>query len=398
MDNEFIAFINDFVKQYKKDVFEKIPQCKALLLDHAKGEYKKEIRLLLQILEIGCYSAIINSNDLYKTRMVLINRMREDYFIDDNISAIMIDLLLSFLRNYKIDNNSILEKDQTIIVQKNEDTINNSSIHDYEKEAKAETLYNTAINLFFKAIGNNFTLAIDKLLKAIRLCPNDLRYHYFLCYFLYKLNDNKLYQNEINILKSLNFDINTYNIVSEDIWSTRKGEIAKRLDNAYKRGGVMQFNASQSSIFKTSRINYAESSHIYDLFKDYEKWAIHFYRDYFNIDITDAKTAQIKNTNNVINNNNSDLNISNLFSWLEKIITFLPAENLNEFKESPYYYIFNKILNEKNIESYNKSELRDLLPYFDELLESLPEDKIEEFSKSENFDLYKKLFKELGLV
>ena len=102
MDKEFASFVYGFIKQYKKDVFKDMSKCKSLLLDHAKGEYKNEIRLLLQALDIGCYESIINSNDLNITRMSLIKQLQEEYYISENIATSLIDMLSLELRDYKI--------------------------------------------------------------------------------------------------------------------------------------------------------------------------------------------------------------------------------------------------------------------------------------------------------
>jgi len=101
MDNKFSTFIHNFIKQYNSDVFCNISKCKSLLLDHAKGDYKKEIRLLLQALELDFYTTIMNSKDLNITRMALIKQFQDEYFISEEITTSLIDLLLLELRNFK---------------------------------------------------------------------------------------------------------------------------------------------------------------------------------------------------------------------------------------------------------------------------------------------------------
>ena len=101
MDKQFDVFLHNFVKQYKTDVFNNVSKCKSLLLDHAKGEFKKEIRLLLQALGLGCHTVILNSNDLNLTRMTLIRQFQDEYFISEEISTSLIDLLLLEIKNYK---------------------------------------------------------------------------------------------------------------------------------------------------------------------------------------------------------------------------------------------------------------------------------------------------------
>jgi len=103
MDKQFEQFIHSFIKQYKTDIFNNISKCKSLLLDNAKGEYKKEIRLLLQALEIGFYSSIINSTDLNLTRMTLIKQFQEEYYISEEVAISLIDLLLLELKKYKVE-------------------------------------------------------------------------------------------------------------------------------------------------------------------------------------------------------------------------------------------------------------------------------------------------------
>jgi hypothetical protein len=103
IDKQFASFIHSFIKQYKTDIFNEMPKCKSLLLDLAKGEYKNEIRLLIQALDMGCYTTITNSSDLNITRMLLIKQLQEEYFISENIATSMIDMLLIELKNYKVE-------------------------------------------------------------------------------------------------------------------------------------------------------------------------------------------------------------------------------------------------------------------------------------------------------
>jgi hypothetical protein len=131
MNKQFEQFLNDFVTQYKTAVFNDVKACKSLLLDHAKGEFSKEIRLFLQALELGCHTAILNSNDLNLTRMVLIKRFQDEYFISGEIATLLIDLLLLELRNYKNKNVKLEEnipKKSTATVLSQLSTNNNNSI------------------------------------------------------------------------------------------------------------------------------------------------------------------------------------------------------------------------------------------------------------------------------
>jgi hypothetical protein len=275
IDKQFEIFLHNFIKLHNIEVFNDIPKCKSFLLDYAKGEYKKEIRLLLQALEINFHNAIKKSNDLNITRISLINQLQSEYFISEEIAVSLIDLLLSVIKGY------IPEKNEIITEKKNSKMeltppIQPTVTHDYEKEAKAERFYQTAINCFFKDIGNRFTLAADNLLKAIKLCPEDKRFHYYLSYCFYKLNDNDSLNNEKIILKELNCDKTINTTVKKDITSTKKGKIAIRLLNAFKLGGEMQLSAAKSSIYQSSKINYAESAIIFNQYNNFINWAKSF--------------------------------------------------------------------------------------------------------------------------
>jgi len=278
MNEQFEQFIHIFIKQYKVDIFNNISQCKSLLLDHAKGEYKKEIRLLLQALELGCFKAILSSNDLNLTRISLINQLQNEYYINENISSSIIDLLLSILRGYKYHDVETIESKQENTrkekISKNVTT--QSNIHDYENEAKAQRFYQTAINCFFKDISNNFTLAIGSILKAIKLCPSDKRFHYYLSYCFYKANDNNSLNKEINILKELVYDNHIKEIFAKDILSAKNGKIAGRLYNSFALGGEGQRRAAMSSIYREHRMNYMDQDKIFYAYMDFINWADKF--------------------------------------------------------------------------------------------------------------------------
>jgi len=138
MDKQFSTFIHNFIKQYKKDVFNNMSKCKSLLLDHAKGEYKKEIRLLLQAFELDFYTIIMDSKDLNITRMALIKQFQDEYFISEEITTSLIDLLLLELRNYKIEQKKqvnqkkfkeINSNQQNILIQKQPFQISENNIN-----------------------------------------------------------------------------------------------------------------------------------------------------------------------------------------------------------------------------------------------------------------------------
>jgi len=153
--------------------------------------------------------------------------------------------------------------------------------HDYEKEAKAERHYQMALNCLFMDITNNFTLVIDNLLKAKKICPTNKRFHYLLSYCFYKVNDNNSLRNEIILLKELLFDKNIKDIVLKDILSTKYGKMAERLFEAFNRGGEIGKEAAQGGLHKEYKINYADSSKIFDIYMDFIKWIEIFEKNFY---------------------------------------------------------------------------------------------------------------------
>ncbi|MDR3171457.1 MAG: hypothetical protein LBU17_07500 [Treponema sp.] len=80
MDTAFQEIITHIMTDYGIAVFNQV-RYKALLLDYAKGEFKKERRLLLQVLEAGCHRKIRESRELPITRNILVRDLQDDYYI-----------------------------------------------------------------------------------------------------------------------------------------------------------------------------------------------------------------------------------------------------------------------------------------------------------------------------
>ena len=267
--SQFDKFLHNFIETYSSDIFNNISKCKSLLLDHAKGEYVKEIRLLLQVIELNCHTDIVNSNDLNLTRMTLIKKLQNEYFITIDISSFYIDLLLSILRDYK--SNSVEKEKKTTPNTQPSPNIS----RDYEKEAKAERFYQSALKDLFKDTTNKFTLAINNLLKAIKLCPDDKHYHYFIAYFFYKVNDNNSLDNEIKHLQNLGYDNTICASIINDILSLKQGKFLNRMENAFSFGGEEKLSLTVDRIRTEHRITY-DPERIYDQYKDFDEWLVSF--------------------------------------------------------------------------------------------------------------------------
>jgi hypothetical protein len=73
-------------------------QCKAVLADYAKNDYKKERHLLLLAIEVGVARAIAHAADPENARKVQGRILRDDHFIDQTAAAEVVDLLAGVLR------------------------------------------------------------------------------------------------------------------------------------------------------------------------------------------------------------------------------------------------------------------------------------------------------------
>jgi hypothetical protein len=272
-DSQFSKFLHGFVTMYNTVIFNDTKKCKSLLLDHAKGEFAKEIRLLFQVLELGCHTEILRTNDISLTRMSLIKKLQNEYFITEDISTFYIDLLLSILRNCRT-NNVEKEKEAELVLKKPVNNLTSKNIsRDYEKEAKAERLYKAALKKLFLA---KTLFIIDSLLKAIKLCPNDRRFHFLIAYCFYKVNDTDPIDNEIKILQKLGYDNNLINSVKNEINSSKQGHSALWLIRALNQGGLEQMASAKESILRLYKFSYPISQSIYEQYLDFIKWSEDF--------------------------------------------------------------------------------------------------------------------------
>jgi formylglycine-generating enzyme required for sulfatase activity len=75
------------------DILADVTLSKSLLSDYAKGEYKKERRLVLQALEAGYYRRLRDSKERALTIRILIRDFQEDYSIRQDAAEQTIDVL-----------------------------------------------------------------------------------------------------------------------------------------------------------------------------------------------------------------------------------------------------------------------------------------------------------------
>ena len=83
MDKKFIGVLQKIVQEQGKEVFLDEKKCKSHLADYARGEYKKECKFLIRVLEEGVANAIYNADDLNLCKKKQIKRLVEENFSED---------------------------------------------------------------------------------------------------------------------------------------------------------------------------------------------------------------------------------------------------------------------------------------------------------------------------
>jgi len=98
MNKEFIAILQKLISEQGREILFNPNKCKSFLTDYTHNEYKKENRLLLQALEAGFPKAIDSTNDITICKKQQIRILSEEYFIKEEISSVVFDLLCDILK------------------------------------------------------------------------------------------------------------------------------------------------------------------------------------------------------------------------------------------------------------------------------------------------------------
>jgi hypothetical protein len=98
MDTTFMSIVQKFVTEQGKEALLNPAKCKTLLADYTRGEYKKESRLLLQVLETGCQNAIAESADLGAIKIKIIKKLQDEECLSETFACDVVALLGLVLR------------------------------------------------------------------------------------------------------------------------------------------------------------------------------------------------------------------------------------------------------------------------------------------------------------
>ena len=98
MDSMFVDILKKLMAEQGREALLNAPKCKAFLADYTHGEYKKESRVLLQVLGIGVQKAIDSTEELAICKKQQIRILREEYFLAEEVATDVVDTLALVLR------------------------------------------------------------------------------------------------------------------------------------------------------------------------------------------------------------------------------------------------------------------------------------------------------------
>jgi hypothetical protein len=404
VDKQFVVFIQNFFKLYGKAILNNLSKCKSLLLDHAKGEYKKEIRLLLQALEINCHTTILKSNDLNFTRISLINQLKNEFFISEEVSTELINLLLFELKNYKPEYATPISKSKNEskqnLFENNNNKINHNraniqelvniisskanqnELFDKNFQECLKTIYRPAFGEYQDSMyKNNLLCVYDKASSGIKATRISFRFLFVsgTIFVPERINGNPSFE----ILKIDDNSINT----RSNITTACKPE--RFITSDFTKEIIISKLETITNYILQELKNVNSKLKIIDRFTVYDNY---IYPKGF----TSSTRISYKPDKNTPSSRNE---YTDLFNYIDELISFLSEDEIIEFSSTKHCTNFNKLFNEDfDISSLRKKEMKDMFSSMGALLEKLPDEKIDEFAKSEHFDNYNKLFRDLGLV
>jgi tetratricopeptide (TPR) repeat protein len=212
MDSMFIDILKELIEKQGRESLLSHAKCKPLLADFTHNEYKKESRLLLTALEAGVSKAINTTEELDICIKQQVRMLHEEYFIDSETAADVVDMLVLVLKGEQESETSQdtvcskcgkeLQKEwkvcpycstQVAQVAKTKAPLNDANIkkENDTNEEKAWQLYNMAAEY----IKDNLDIAFTKVNELIRLYPNFFK-SYLLRGILYR--DNEQYDKVIS--------------------------------------------------------------------------------------------------------------------------------------------------------------------------------------------------------
>ena len=141
MTEEFTDIIKKLISDKGIEILDNAQQCKGLLLDYSKNEFKEEIDFLSKILEAGSVKYINSAENLEECGEYLIKNLEDKHYLSPKKTAEMLNLLFFVLKgkriSFKISEN---QHEKELILQK-EINLLKSQKDSLEKKAAKDAVY-----------------------------------------------------------------------------------------------------------------------------------------------------------------------------------------------------------------------------------------------------------------
>jgi len=193
MEQGFINILQKLISEQGKEALLNESKCKALLTDYTNDAFKKESRLLFQVLKAGVQRAIDTTQELANCKKQQVRLLHDDYGLDEKLAADIVNALALVLRGDTAseETQAAFEKDNDKSIGPAPNTYNDYTNRGYANFWKGQ--YDQAIIEFNEAIRldpNNavaysvrgdaykskgqYDRAIGDYTEAIRLDPNNV--------------------------------------------------------------------------------------------------------------------------------------------------------------------------------------------------------------------------------
>jgi hypothetical protein len=169
-----MAEIDDILRKMVTDIGINIlndsRRFKAVFMDYSNGKYRGEMELVNKAIEIGAFNAITNAEDVSIVKQILIKKLHNEYFIEENMCIEIIETYTSVLRKDNVQKDSI-ENDFDIKNKASRASVqdNNSEIDFSDIEDELDDMNRDELKQYI--IDNSLDIQIRK-----SMTDNDIRF------------------------------------------------------------------------------------------------------------------------------------------------------------------------------------------------------------------------------
>ena len=90
--------LNEMINDFDVNISDNAQRFKSAFSDYSKGEFRGERELLIKIIEIGAFNTITNAEEISIAKKVLVERLHDEYFLEEKACSNIIDIYTSFIK------------------------------------------------------------------------------------------------------------------------------------------------------------------------------------------------------------------------------------------------------------------------------------------------------------